>query len=38
MAKVEMTLNIVEAINKIMNTTDESENIRNDLKKTIYCK
>jgi len=32
----EMSQNIEEALNKIVNTTDQSGNVRKDLKKTIF--
>jgi 3-methyladenine DNA glycosylase Tag len=32
----EASKNIEDALNKIVNTTDQSENMRKDLKKTIF--
>jgi hypothetical protein len=32
----EVTQNIEEALNKIVNTTDQSGNMRKELKKTIF--
>jgi len=36
MADEEVARSIEEALNKILNTTDQSGNIRKDLKKNIY--
>jgi len=36
MGDVEVTRNIEEALNIILNTTDKSGNMKKELKKTIY--
>ena len=36
MAEVEVSRNIEEALNVIVNTTDKSGNMKKELKKTIY--
>jgi len=37
MAEVEVTRNIEETLNIIVNTTDQSGNMKRELKKTIYA-